>query len=65
MASQLMSSLERQAETRYTQLQALVESQADDITGLHSNIDTMLAVLTSMQEGQAAAGGSAVTLRLP
>ena len=65
MASQSMSSLERQAETRYTQLQALVESQADDITGLHSKIDTMLAVLTSMQECQAAAGGSAVTLRLP
>ena len=65
MASQSMSSLERQAETRYTQLQALVESQADDITGLHSKIDTMLAVLTSMQEGQAAAGGSAVTRRLP
>ena len=65
MVSQSMSSLEREAVARYSQLQSLVESQGDEITGLHSKIDTMLAVLTSMHEGQAAAGASAVTLRLP
>lgn len=57
-----MTSLEKQADTQYSDLQALAKSQADEITGLHSKIDTMMALLTSMKEGQAE---GAVTLRLP
>jgi len=60
--SRSMTSLEKQADTQYSDLQALAKSQADEITGLHSKIDTMMALLTSMKEGQAE---GAVTLRLP
>lgn len=63
--AQSVASLERQGEARYSQLQALVRSQADDITGLHSKIDSMVGMLSSMQADQAAGTASAVTLRLP
>ena len=60
--SRSMISLEKQTDTRYSELHSLVESQADEIIGLHSKVDAMMALLTSMNEGQAE---GAVTLRLP
>jgi hypothetical protein len=57
-----MTSLENQADTQYSELQSLAKTQADEITGLHSKIDTMMALLTSVKEGQEE---GSVTLRLP
>ena len=39
--SRTVSSLEQQTDAGYSQLQALVRSQADEITGLHSKIDNV------------------------
>jgi hypothetical protein len=60
--AQSVASLEHESGTRHTELQSLVGTQAAEIQGLHSKLDAMINMVSSMQQNQ---GNPGLTLRLP